>query len=70
MHTTAEVCSNHHNHHSTLLGQLWDTVSHRLAVLENQYAFKEELLRREKEFQLRKMSQRSADIQRMLLKIF
>ena len=69
MHATTEVCSIHTNHHSTFLGQIWDRMTHKLAVKDNEISTREELIRKEKEFQLEKMANRTADIHRLVMKV-
>jgi hypothetical protein len=69
MHATTEICSIHTNHHSTFLGQVWDKVTHKLAVQDNEMSTREELIQKEKEFQLLRMSRRNADIQRMVMRV-
>jgi len=69
MHATTEICSNHTNHHSTFLGQVWDRMTHKLATQSNEIYMREELLRKEKEFQLHRMARRTADLHRMVMKI-
>ncbi len=69
MHATTEICSVHHSHHTTLLGQLWDRVTHRLAVKQNEISTQEELIRTEKEFQIQRLARRNSDIQRMIMRL-